>query len=283
MDFTPKLSLEDLPVSFGVQSILSTLIAAVESNVKVDWNVVLINIETLMRNNVRTADKEDIPLRVERVVMDMGYLAQYFSALVRQTNLNKITIVYYLPDYTKIPSNYKKDKTNSLISTTNTYRGKMLDFLKKTKLDWNFDKVELRLAVVDGPWPHQNLRTELTRILGRLNLKNAVMISHAAIDFHLYKHFHSFSVLESFTGKIKTRRQFGMKVFGNADVPFNKYTHLLLGDKLYLKSQLTSKQKKDLIEHAQKEKWNLLPDLTVAEKIINLHYVNKELFLQPDI
>ena len=68
-------------------------------------------------------------------------------------------------------------------------------------------------------------------------------------------------------------------------MPFNKYTHLLLGDKWYIKLQIDNKSRNTLKQVAATNNWAVLPDKSILEQIINLHLPNiqPELIIKPDI
>jgi hypothetical protein len=83
-----------------------------------------------------------------------------------------------------------------------------------------------------------------------------LMVSHAPIDYHIHSKLNGFHLVESHTGQVRTVQELGRKVF-KKDIPFNKYTHACLGDKDYIKSPLSLKQKKDLCTVAEQRHWNI--------------------------
>ena len=66
-------------------------------------------------------------------------------------------------------------------------------------------------------------------------------------------------------------------------LPFNKYTHLLLGDKWYMKSLIKPKEKNKIIERATREHWSILPDKQVLSNIVDSHVVMTDVLIKPDI
>ena len=109
------------------------------------------------------------------------------------------------------------------------------------------------------------------------------MVSHVPLDFHVYRSFKEFTLLESYTGAFKTVRDLGKKVFQLDSVPFNKYTHLLLGDKWYLKQLVDNKTKKLINERASKENWSVLPDKAILKSLLDMNISTYTEFVKPDI
>jgi len=109
------------------------------------------------------------------------------------------------------------------------------------------------------------------------------LISHVPLDFHLYRVFDEFTLLESYTGAFKTKKDLGKKVFQIDSIPFNKYTHLLLGDKWYLTQLVDNKTKKLIKEKAERESWNVLPDKEILKSLISMNIASYTQFVRPDI
>ena len=140
-----------------------------------------------------------------------------------------------------------------------------------------------------GTWPHIELLKDLheTKINNQpitdLQYRKVLLISHIPLDFDLYTRFAEFTLLESYTGSLKSVKQFGKKVFNNENIPFNKYTHLLFGDKWYLKSPLSRKDKQNILAQAEKEHWFIISLKDMRTKLINILPNLTSWFTTPDI
>ena len=82
---------------------------------------------------------------------------------------------------------------------------------------------------------------------------------------------------------IKTVQDEVKKVFNNENIPFNKYTHLLFGDKWYLKSPLSRKEKQNILAQAEKEHWFIISLKDMRTKLINILPNLTSWFTTPDI
>lgn len=287
---------EGLNVSYGIAPILNQLSEISKIRNKPIWTLFLINVETLVRNR-KTYKKDERPpdfrTTAKEVLDDCIVLAQYLAAYARLTIppqlKQKALICFYLPDYSKIPVKYLKDKLPAHTEWRWSVLKAIKEQLKKMKEQgWNIayeeaDVVFCAPSTDKTVWPHKGLVQDLSHAYSDVGYRKTLMISHVPSDFMLYKTFKDFTILESYTGKLKTIKDFGEKVFKDPNLPFNKYTLLLLGDNCYLQNQLDRKQKHTLKEVAAAKHWGLLPDKQVLEEIKNLNMVPIELLIKPDI
>lgn len=276
-------------VSYGISPILSTLSDLSTRPGRQTWNLYLINVETLIRD--RKERDASLKAMAQGVITDCTVLAQYISAYNRYTAANdkgpNPVVCFYLSHYEDIPRIYLRNKLPKGTEERWRVRNIIEGILKTDGFPERFEDTDIRFAVPeyrDGRrWPHRELLTDLSHTFDGIRYRKTLMVSHVPLDFHLYRVFSEFSILESYTGAIKQVKQFGKKVFGDNDIPFNKYTHLLLGDRWYLEPQIKGTARRKLKEIAQKEHWALLPEKAVAEAIIQSKMVLPDLIMKPDI
>lgn len=276
-----------ISVSYGIAPILSTFSTLSGQFKKPYWNLFLINVETIIRDC-----KEDGNDKVlaQKTLTDCTVLAQYIAAYCRISVPSQLKerpiICFYLPHYENIPKIYLRDKFPKGTEERWEVRDEIEKILARDGFPTSFDSTQVLFLVVGtkGAWPHRELASDLCKQIDAVRYRKVLMISHVPSDFHLYRVFgRDFNILESYTGAIKNQKQFGKKVFGNDAVPFLKYTHLLYGDKYYLKAQVPIKTKRQINELAAKEHWSILPEKSVLQSLIRLNPVQSDLYVKPDI
>ena len=276
---------KELENSYGLMPILNAFANLTRSNHLKFWDLYLINIETLIRD--RKNNTSDITTIARNILNDCNvlvkYIGEYARLFQRDHTKNKIIICFYMNKYEALPDLYIREK-----------------FPKGTEERWKIrDKVAKMID--DGPkseegidvvfsvqsntkvWPHKEMVKDLIHNFQGVPFMKALMISHIPLDFHLYRTFSDFTILESYTGAFKTQKQFGKKVFGNENLPFNKYTHLLFGDKWYIKPLVEHKTRKLILDKAIKEHWTLLPDKAILKSLVDMHLPLQDLFINPEI
>lgn len=278
-----------IEVSFGIAPILSTLSDLSRRPNRPAWTLYLINVETIIRDR---KEKDVTPEAMAKgVITDCTVLAQYIAAYCRYTLPAKLNlrplICFYLPHYEQIPALYLRKKLPKGTEERWHIRGLVENILNKEGFPARFEETDVICSVPEHclgqQWPHKELLKDLVTTQDGIRYRKVLMVSHVPLDFHLYRTFADFSLLESFTGAIKQPKQFGKKVFGDDAIPFNKYTHLLLGDKWYLEPQIKGAAKKTLKEMALRQRWSLLPDKAIAEALVGARVAIPELFLKPTI
>lgn len=277
-----------MEVSYGVAAILNSIADLAYSQKKNYWTLYLVNVETLIRD--RKNNEQDVDKIARNVIIDCTVLAQYLAAYVKSMSTPRMkveaTVCFYMNKYENIPTTYIKDKLPKGTEIRWKIRDRVYEIITKEGYISNYDDVTVTFSLSGlkkNTWPHRDFVKDLIRGISGVQFKKTLMISHVPLDFHLYKVFNDFTILESYTGKFKTHKDFGSKVFGDSNIPFNKYTHLLLGDKWYLKSLLDNKTKKSLIERATREHWALLPDRAVLQSLVDMHLPIQDLFIKPEI
>lgn len=294
IDRDKKQVYNGLEVSLGIAPILATLSNLSKLRSCPAWNLYLINVETIIRD--RKDDQSTIAQRAKATLQDCTVLAQYIAAYSRVAlnNNHKVqpVLCFYLPHYEKIPKPYLKEKLPKGTEERWKVRDEVLKLLKSQSYQTQYEDVQVMYLEVGatGRWPHKDLLDDLNKqlIYGKdkfdsIKYRKVLMVSHVPLDFHLYKVFQEFTVLESYTGNLKQFKQFGKKVFSDESMPFNKYTHLLLGDKWYLSTLVNNATKKQLKERAASSRWTLIPEADVLDTLLKMHPVTDSLYLKPEI
>lgn len=274
-------------VSYGIAPILTTFSNLSMRANRPSWSLYLINVETLIRD--RKHDNKSIEEIARAVILDCTVMAQYIAAYNQLTSSPRLKqkplICFYLPHYEKIPHSYLKEKLPAGTDMRWKIRDVIEKLLSKEGFQESYDETQVLFDVVgkDGGWPHKNLIRDLVRTYDDIKFRKVLMISHVPLDFHLYRVFSDFTILESYTGALKQQKQFGKKVFGDELWPFNKYLHLLLGDKWYIRQMIPAAVKKRMKECATKEHWGIIPDRSILESLVKMKIAHPDLFTKPDI
>lgn len=274
-------------VSYGIIPILNALADMADSRNRVAWTLFLINIETLIRDR---KEKELNPTKtVEDVLVDINVMSQYIASynsfvLPRNSNI-KATVCFYMSHYENIPSSHIRDKLPKGTEDRWRIRDAIQQRLVDNEFNMSFDNTDVIFDIADGrgKYPHMQLVNDLSNQYPGIAHRKVLMVSHVPLDFHVYRSFKEFTLLESYTGAFKTVRDLGKKVFQLDSVPFNKYTHLLLGDKWYLKQLVDNKTKKLINERASKENWSVLPDKAILKSLLDMNISTYTEFVKPDI
>ena len=221
----------------------------------------------------------------------MQILQQYISSYNR-INLSSVQkkytpyIVFYFPQYKVIPHDYLRVKLPKGTEERWKLQDAILDTVRNKSMPEAIDTTQI-LYISSGSsksvWPHKDLLKDIRSVISGSQYAPCLMISHVPLDFHLYRYFNDFTLLESYTGVLKKCTVFGKKVFGDDALPFNKYTHLSFGDKWYMNGLASFSVRHQIKERALKEHWKLLPDKGILERLINLHFTSTSKLIDPDI
>lgn len=274
-------------VSYGIAPILNTLVNTTKAFNKPRWDLYLINAETIIRDR-----KEEAKINegyVRSVIYDMQMLSQYIAAYNRIVHSGMVQqqnplICFYFPHYNVIPKIYLRDKFPKGTEDRWKLRDAAITLITKEGVPTNYENTDVIYTMVGKKsWPHKELFEDLCKQINGIPFRNCLMVSHVPSDFHLYKSIREFTVLESYTGALKMPKQLGKKVFKDENIPFNKYTHLLLGDKWYLKNLIPTAVRNKIKERAIKEHWTLIPDKAILSSIVSMKLLLPEILTKPDI
>lgn len=277
-----------IKINYGILPILNALAVMSRERERKTWTLYLINIETLIRDHRDTTLRPDQLAR--NIVTDCSVMTQYIAAYNRTVNLSNRhhpVVCFYMSHYENIPQFYRRPKYPKGTEERWVIRDELEKIIAQEGFSNNFDDTEAVFEVAGesrGSWPTRDVITDLEKRYEDLPYRSTLLISHVPLDFHFYRTFKDFMLLESYTGNFKTLPDLGKKVFGDAALPFNKYTHLLLGDKWYLKNQVENKFKKQLIDRASTENWSLLPEKRVWESMVKMGLpIQPDYLVRPDL
>lgn len=275
MDFTLKQSEQEFPYSLGTQGILDA-ISRWDRNYNNVWDTTLINIATMLRNNLdkNLSDNEIIA----RTYKDIGILTySIYHYLTNIQNISAPYIILYCPNYDKIPHLYRRK-----LSPSEERLEKLMVNIKKEISDKKNGDMEILFDMPiysmivgnNSKYPHMHLYDIINKL--NVNIKNIkkimtrryMLISHTAMDFYLFKYLRNVKLLECFTGSIKVEKDLGYKVFKEQGIPFNDYTHLLFGDSTRIRPVVLRNKRREYIELAHRESWHLKTPAQIKSSII---------------
>ena len=274
-------------VSYGIIPILNAFAGLAHTKDRIPWTLYLVNVETLIRDR---KDKIMIDSKmVDDVITDMTVMSQYidsYNSMVIPKNSNvRALICFYMNHYECLPPEHMRDKLPKGTEDRWRIRNLVENKLKEGTFSTTYEDTDILFFISKDKvgYPHKELASDLLKQFSGIQYRKTLMISHVPLDFHLYRIFNEFTILESYTGALKTQKALGKKVFQDESIPFNKYTHLLLGDKWYLKQLVDNKTKKLIKEKAEKESWRVLPDKAILKSLIDMNIASYNQFVKPDI
>jgi hypothetical protein len=260
--------MEDNEYSMGTAPILETL-KNIYSQESPEYDTILLNLGTILRNcssnkNVAEAKKEDrmlgrrtktpahILIKESRDEI-LRFSEDVCSILDGNQNVMFPHVIVYFVNYRKcIPEHLYRPFTESereIALAEASLRG----IVHGARKDGQVSRVTFIEYPIDSKTcPHRLLSKEISTIK---NSHNVIMISNHRIDYHVHKACNKFMLIDSFTGNQLTAKDLPKKVFGNEVVPFNTMLHAILGDKDDIKCSLKGKEKTQLIEYAEKDRW----------------------------
>lgn len=269
----------------GTKAVVESLEKAINDN-EYPIDTVILNLGTIVRNCLANeAVKEAIEFDKRRGVetdqpaivlfdeskKEMINVIQYIAQCFNNTNLvHNPTIITYHANYAKCITNelYRKPTDGKRITTlANEFvRTKLIVGKRKTSKIGKVTLIEIPMNSSFCPWRY--FIEELK------NLKNehcVAMISSHPVDFHIGQMCRSFRVFRSYTGEVIWYKNLGKKIFDNENVPFNIYTHAILGDKEDVQSSLKGSAKQKLFQIAEEDEWALKTKDYIREHLYRLN------------
>jgi len=273
-----KIKESDFTISIGTEAILKTIISHSQNRIK--KNVFLINVLTLIRNCM-IMESKDNPLSdskiIDNVRKEMTMVAEYISHYDPSSAESKYLIFYIHKDlFPMIPAERLRGN-ESLVRLR-----KLSDMLIKSSPGMKpnelvkggtNDNLSIFEIITVHQFPHVVLESLIKR---RLDVKTGYrlfMVSNIPFDYFLFERFMELSVIDSMTGNIWDKNHLSKKVFGVDDLPFNRFTYGVFGDKVILKTSLRN-QKKILEEIRSTKKLSLMTSFeleTAITKILKAH------------
>lgn len=264
-----NLSMENIDQFDGVYSLgtsvaLSTILGVL-SVPDVQYNILLINIETLIRNAFDVNNN----IKKQAMLVKSEYdnlIAEIANVVNTNSYIEQFTIIPYLSIYKKtLPKiSWKQDTAKRSLMGTIVNKT-IVDFQKIQMQQTN--KVTIDPLIYIGPMLITKvLRTKLHKVATD---KRILMLSHIPLDFHIFKFYKKSHIVESFTGNLINvdPKTLGHKVFGLDTVPFVEGTHPFFGDKYLVRNVMNRKDKKQVLELAEKRMWHLKSTYTIQSDI----------------
>ena len=242
---------------YGTTPVMETFLRMIGESKKQNTMLFLVNLGTLVRN---TADgKMSVDDVVEKVCTYMSNMATDYAAAVSEWRAYNHFIVFYHAVNGKVLWGPARRVTHSVASlSAKEAMVKLTERLKHVKEQKSGNTTSI--IAVEG-----NLRQPsykgLAELCSKLTPVGVVinMISHNPIDWHIGYLGRKAIMYRSYTGVAveMTPRNLGPIVFDNPNVPFTPVTHVLLGDKSFLRGFLRGKDKESFLEAARREKFIL--------------------------
>lgn len=264
--------------SIGLNRILGRFVEHSKTDNKPEFTAVLINARTVFRN-VYQMLKKDPSLKLDDLfVKDIGMFLEYYDtylSFVRgmQLNRSRCPVVVYFPDYRKVPEEVRRPMSPKDLEEQVAYDKFARRFAGEDSLMQTLEHVECFWVIAGGTLlPHQDLIRKFKNIAGRKQCgyhsgDNIALISHLPVDFHLCERMRGICTLESHTGKLKSAHEFRLRLDEDGRVPFNTTTHIAFGDSRQIKPMFVRKQKHDLLEQADRERWASRSEEDIRQRI----------------
>lgn len=276
---------DELGMGYGIYTILKAITQQLAFSTGPSWSLYLINVETLIRDLRIKSSTVEIE-KFDAAITICQTIIRSISAVCKPSPVKPI-ICFYCSKYENIDPTYLKKVLPKGTQERHAVRDQVIEMLNADNILLQPDNVNVVFAVnscQDGQWPHKELLYDLDCKYPGLSFRVPLLVSHVPSDFHMYRSFNHFTILESYTGAFKHKRDLGVKVFGSNSIPFNKYTHLLLGDKWYLKQQVDDNTKKLIEQKASSENWNILPDKLILKSLLDAQLpISPSVFVEPEI
>lgn len=268
--------------SLGMNSIIQTFHSFTDYPNAPLFDTVIINIETLVRNN--TSAQKNMTTVMNDTFSDLRSIIETITLYFTQykNRLDKPYVLIYAPSYDALPELFRRPLNPTAVQIVNVVKNiRQRNFAEK---DLEEEKVQdfvyysLKAGHVKK-YPHADIISTLNTInksdtFTRSSMRRYLTITHNPIDFHLFSFVRNIRLLESYTGKIKSYDQLGIKVFKSPGVPFNKYTHALFGDNVYVKGLANKgKNKKLFIDMAIQKTWTAKPTLNILKDILSSNLI----------
>ena len=250
-------------------------------------DTVFLNLGTLVRNcssnervkeaielDKRRGIETDNPSKVllEEAKAEMINFIQFICQAFNNAPLaHNPKLVSYHANYQKcISGNVYKEPVHSkrvITLADEMVRAKLIYGKRKESKEGKVDLVEIPMNSDMYPW-----KILLDELRYTKNQHYVGMISNHPTDFHIGAYCRSFRLFRSYTGEVVWYKNLGNVVFDIKDtVPFNIYTHAILGDKEDIKSSVTGGAKKSLYEIASNEEWVLKTQEYIRERLYKLN------------
>jgi hypothetical protein len=242
--------------SIGLNRIINKLAYEIDNPKKIKYNLFLVNIETFIRNNYEPDISNSDWLN--NIYKDIYLYTQYiyeYTKTYKDSFKYPLSLILYFPFYLfQAPYKYQTEsKAWHAIQKFKLYFDKTGFMQEKENID-HLEVTKVRIQNNGFKIPNDLIKT--IRKHTYTTQYEALMLSHIPVDYHLHRNINHLTLIESYTSELKKWSQFGKKVFKVDHIPFNQYTHVAFGDKVYLHNLVKGgKVKKSLVKRAEASKW----------------------------
>jgi len=241
MIYHPNIAHLETRVSYGTLGILHSLAMRMNDNINTKKNYLLINGGTIVRNcySSNKSDKEIL----EAIALDFSQLRHYFETYVSEPGY---MLVYFQPGIAKlIPEDFRRSETKPRLEVERLTRivaaSESLKPNVVTKFGENENVTHYGLFV-SGIFAYRAISREmLSAKLPRV--PKMWMVSHCPIDYFLLDNYPNSEIKLSHTGKILQKKDISEKVFKDDEIPFNRTTYKLFGDKEFIRGACRNRPK----------------------------------------
>lgn len=277
------IDLENSKYSYGTTPMYNSLIDEI---IRRDSpaEIVMFNVATIIRNCAQTEKISNMVKEEKRVGRETDQpsmallsktkteISMLLNDIVEMFDANKNilnpTLIAYFCDYKRtIPSaSYRVPTPGKRVLHTaeELLIASMSPKRSVTKVR-NITLIEI--PILNAAFPHKVLDLELG------NIKNTHRIAHITshpLDYHIHKSTSHYRLVQSFTGHVLKPEDLNNKVFGTDVLPFNIYTHAVLGDSVDIKPSISPGVKKKLFEVAKNEHWNIHTPAWIKERMMEI-------------
>lgn len=244
-----------IPTSLAIESITSTGEFLSDNEPPITkYDVIMVNVRTLVRNLVNAFGKE-----YEKLTLDVAVesVAEDVKGILEALEYGgfKAEVELYYTDYTDIsksfPNAVLKEPTTTKQAVYADYTSKIVEAIKDTTIRG--------LPVKHYSWKLSSVR----RVL---------MLTHLALDLVKVKEFKQLTLLESHTGKLKGSDLFHTKLNLPKDcgtIPFNGLMLQVFGDNSLFKVH-SQDLKKRILKASVSNRWHLLTTETRIKDSLKL-------------
>lgn len=279
----PTPPVEEGRFGFGttpaVEAFFKTILSYKESH----ENILLVNLSTLLRNNISTTvyvdgkkieskekPKLDTASVVRKTQQHMVEIANEFAEICNtRFKDRKHHVLFYLTDPSRqVPKEWVRPHTSESATNLDAVTAAFCRVMKSNDQTQNNVMMHVRLADKMKVPSYRGLEEALKGI-ARYDV-GFHMISHFPLDYHTSSITgRKGHLYRSHTGQVvdMTPSELGKTVFKIPDVPFYPITHVLLGDKVLIKGSLPKKERDRLVELAKTNRWGLRTNEYVSIKV----------------
>lgn len=265
---------EEGPYGWGTGAAIEALLKRLGSHQIPTTGLILINLDTLIRNTVNTDCKIDEV--VNKITTFMTNISNDLAeALSRWPQLHHHIVFYHANLPKTIPLALLRTHNGPTAIQGAEVRKKLLARLEQVKPQTINGVTSVIALSKDIKEPsYKGLADLCNKLAGPAVTVH--MISHNPLDWHITKYGRPGILYRSHTGAVvkMTPNDLGPIVFDTKGVPFYPITHVVLGDKSVIKGVVAKNDRKAFIAASLKDRFVLRPESYIkSHAIINKSFL----------